>query len=76
MQVLSIYIRRCSKLNNVSNNAVIRQVDSGISSQSNYLEAAWGERDSGMDEALGEHLYLNNDNAAVELSRQGRTSNR
>jgi hypothetical protein len=36
--------------------------------KSNYLEAALGERDSGMDEASGEHLYLNNNNAAVELS--------
>jgi hypothetical protein len=57
-----------SMSNNVSNNAMIRQVAKGISSQSNYLEAALGERDSGMDEASGEHLYQNNDNAAVELS--------
>ena len=27
-----------------------------------------GGRNSGLDEASGEHLYLNNDNAAVELS--------
>jgi hypothetical protein len=48
---------------------MIWQVANGISSQSNYLEAALGERDSGLDEASGEHLYQNqnNDNAAVEV---------
>jgi hypothetical protein len=39
-----------------------------ISSQSNYSEAILGGRNSGLDEALGEHHYLNNDNAAVDLS--------
>ena len=53
--------------NNVSTNAMIRQVANGISSQSNYLETALGDRDSGM-EAPGEHHYQNNDNAAVEVS--------
>ena len=53
--------------NNVSNNAMMRQVANGISSQSNYLETALGDRDSGM-EAPGEHHYQNNDNAAVEVS--------
>ena len=33
--------------NNVSNNAMMRQVANGISSQSNYLETA--DRDSGME---------------------------
>ena len=56
-----------SNNDNVSNNAMIRQVANGISSQSNYLETALGDRDSGM-EAPGEHHYQNNDNAAVELS--------
>ena len=41
----------------------------GSFSQSNYLKTALGERDSGMDEAPGEHHYQNNDNAAVELSQ-------
>ena len=45
-----------SMSNNVSNNAMIRQVAKGISSQSNYLEAALGERDSGMEEAPEDHL--------------------
>ena len=45
----------------------MRQVANGISSQSNYLETALGDRDSGM-EAPGERHYQNNDNAAVELS--------
>jgi hypothetical protein len=57
-----------SMSNNVSTNAMIRQVANGISSQSNYLEAALGGRSSGLDEASGEYLYQNNDNAAVELS--------
>ena len=47
---------------------MMRQVANCISSQSNYLETALGGRDSGMDEAPGEHHYQNNDNAAVELS--------
>ena len=42
--------------NNVSKNAMMRQVADGISSQSNYLETALGERDSGMEEAPEEHL--------------------
>jgi hypothetical protein len=57
-----------SMSNNVSNNAMMRQVANGIFSQSNYLKTALGERDSGVDEAPGEHHYHNNDNAAVELS--------
>jgi hypothetical protein len=49
--------------NIVPNNAKILQAVAvnGISSQSNYLEAVLGGRNSGMDEALGEHHYLNND---------------
>ena len=50
--------------NNVSNNAMMRQVANGISSQSNYLETALGDRDSGM-EAPGDHHYQNNDNAVL-----------
>ena len=56
-----------SMSNNVSNNVMIWQVANGISSQSNYLEAALGGRNSGIDEASGENLYPKNDKAAVEL---------
>ena len=50
-----------STSNNVPNNAMIHQAVNGISSQPSYLEAVLGGRNSGMDEALGEHHYLNND---------------
>ena len=46
-----------SMSDNVSKNAMMRQVADGISSQSqsNYLETRLGERDSGMEEAPEEH---------------------
>ena len=44
-----------SMSNNVSNNAMMRQVANGISFRSNHLETALGERDSGMEEAPEEH---------------------